>query len=277
MKIALVKVCSIALIAGPCATMAHAQGSSPPSNSPSFFVAQKAWFVDWDIILIDSRFVAPSPSNPVPTLQTGTSKVSSSRAIPLTTFGVRLDRWTLSASVGPSTRFSNDEIDGGSVSRTEYDVNLSYALTPNIGLTLIYKGGKVDGRARANAVMPELFANRLSPRGVALGLSAATTVGDRVALYANAAYGPGRASTSGALPAVHARYSVGEFGVSYRFPPEAFGGIALQAGYRMQHFRFTDFPSSTYAASQPPVELSTTRGEVSSMSKGPILGLSLTF
>lgn len=249
--------------------------ADPAMDRPQFFISQRVWLADWDIGAIDSRILPPSAAQPTPQLQTFPGHVRDRRAVPLTGFGVSLDRWTLSATVGWSTDFSDAKLAGDKVSRSEYDINLGYAVTQNISAVLLYKAGKSDIPAMADSAAPQFFRDEQRLRGVGLGLSGRIPVAENLTAYASGAYSPGRSKfASGAR--VNFRYTVAEAGLGYRLPG-AFSNVSITAGYRYQNLDFRRGPIYNFALTPEPVELARGSERIQSATRGFVMGVALSF
>jgi hypothetical protein len=254
---------------------ASAQSESAMDRA-QFFVSQRVWLADWEIGVVDSRIIPPSATQPTPVLQTFSGRVNDRRVMPLTGFGVSLDRWTLSATVGWSSEFSDARLDGGKVSRSEYDINLGYAVTPNVTAVLIYKAGKSDIPAAAGSAAPQLFRDKQRLRGVGLGLSGRFPVAENLNAYASAAYSPGRSRFASTDESFNFRYTVAEAGLGYRIPG-AFGNMSITAGYRYQNLDFRRGPVYSFALTPAPVELARGTERIQSATKGFIAGVAFSF
>lgn len=259
-------------------TGASGSGGAPTVGDVTFFVAQKLWISKWDGAILDSALMPPSASNSAPQIRTSITRIGLDHVVPLTSLGVRIDRWTLSATVSPSTNYSDSRISGGSMSRSEYDVNLGYAVTPNITAALVYKGGKNSVRGLADGAAPQYLANaeqKLSGWGVGANFSMPVT--DSFGAYGTLALVRNGSSTiSGDAGRFHPKYSIAEVGGVYRMPV-AFGGLSIQAGYRYQDITFNDAPVTTYALTPAPVIVARTRESFSSTTKGFVVGVAVSF
>jgi hypothetical protein len=253
---------------------ASAQSESVVDRA-QFFVSQRVWFADWDIGAIDSRIIPPTATQPTPVMQTFPGHVRDRRAMPLTGFGVSLDRWTLSATVGWSTEFSDDRIAGGKVSRSEYDINLGYAVTPNISTVLIYKGGKTEIPAMAGSAAAQLPRDRSRLRGLGLGVSGRYPMAENWNVYGSAAFGPGRSTFSNG-DRYNIRYSVAEVGVGYRIPG-FFANMSITAGYRYQNLDFRRGPAYSFALTPEPVLIARDTQRIESATKGFTAGVAFSF
>jgi hypothetical protein len=222
---------------------------------------------------VDTVIVPPSASQPVPVLRSSGQHIRDRQAVPLTGLGVSLDRWTLSTTIGWSTQFSNARLDG-KASRSEYDVNLGYAVTPNITAVVLYKGGKSEIPAIVGSIAPQAFRNIQRLRGAGFGLSGRYHLGENWNIYGSAAYGPGHTTLSTG-ERYNFRYSVAEAGVGYRIPG-APGNLSLTAGYRYQNLDFRHGPDYAIALTTPPTPMNGTQ-RVESATKGWTMGLACSF
>ncbi len=244
------------------------------ANQAQFFISQRVWFADWNMGAVESRIEAPSASQPVPVLRSSTGHVRDRRAVPLTSLGVSLDRWTLSTTIGWSTEFSDARLDS-KPSRSEYDVNLGYAVTPNISAVVLYKAGKSDIPTVAGSAAPQVFRSSQKLRGGGLGLSGRYRMGENWNAYGSAAYGAGHSSFSSG-ERYFVRYTVAEAGVGYRIPG-APANLSLTAGYRYQNLNFPATRDTLVTLTTPP---STTLGpahRLQSSTQGWTLGLAGSF
>lgn len=253
---------------------ASAQSESAMDRA-QFFVSQRVWLADWNIPAVDSRLLPPSAGQPAPLVHTSTVHINAARTMPLTGFGVALDRWTLSATVGWSTDFSDARLDGGA-SRSEYDINLAYAVTPNIAAVLIYKAGKSEIPALASGVAPQAFRDEQRLRGVGLGVSARYPLAENWNAYASAAYSPGRSTFANSNERFSFRYTVAEAGVGYRLPG-ALGNMSLTAGYRYQNLDFRHGPRYTFALAPEPTQVARSSARIQSSTKGFTAGVAYSF
>jgi hypothetical protein len=123
--------------------------------------------------------------------------------------------------------------------RRESDVNLGYAVTPELSLALGYKDA-TETRDVSLGVAPQrtpLLNTRV--RGFLLGAVGNFAVADKLRLYAQAGYGPARLKADfydrGARLKTRGRYLIGEIGLSYPVFTTAQGMAATAAlGYRTQ-------------------------------------------
>lgn len=244
----------------------------------TLYLSQKAWVANWETILVDSQIVPASSQNAAPLLQLSNRRVDISSTIPLTSFGVRLGAWSLSATVGWSTNFSDARVDGGRVSRSEYDINLGYAVLPNMTLALIHKGGRTDIRGTAGSPAAELFAARQDLKGWGLGASGTLPFTENLGGYGTVAYLKGKGSTgSDSVGTVHPKYLTAELGISYRIPGFLGGRVSVQGGYRRQSFRVDDQSLTTFALTPNPVAVSTRTESFTSTTKGLVVGATVLF
>lgn len=260
-------------VASLLAVMPHVANAQ--TTSPTFFISQKVWFASWDYPAIDARLIAPTPQSPAPLVQQSTSKIELDHAIPLTTFGARIDKWSLSTSIAPSTRFSDSKLHEGSVRRSEYDVSVGYEVATGVNLALIYKGGRVAARSLVDSVAPATLSSDQKLEGLILGVAASRSVAENLAVYGTLAYGPGRADLGQFGVKVDIKYTVAELGASYRVP--AFPSLSVQAGYRYQAVKYEDLPLTTFALTPAPVEISRANHSPTSRTAGFVLGVSLGF
>lgn len=244
------------------------------TGRPQFFVSQRVWFADWEIGAVNTQFVPASAAQPVPMLRVFSQPVRDRRAVPLTGLGVSLDRWTLSTTIGWRTEFSDARLDG-KASRSEYDVNLGYAVTPNISAVLVYKAGKSQLPPIAGSAVPEAFRNRQRLHGTGLAMSVRYPVAENWNAYGSASYAPGR-MTSATGERFSLRYTVAEAGLGYRVPG-APANLSLTAGYRYQNVDFRNGAYYTIALATPPSAPTVTTQRLQTATKGWTMGLTCSF
>jgi hypothetical protein len=268
----------MALVSGP----GRAQSSADPGSGLfsfgdfNFSIGEKAWFASWDTRLIDARVVIPS-AGATPVIQSSSISRVDEHVIPITNLGVKYSNFSLATAIYPTTRFSSGEANTGSISRSEYDVTLGYAITPSLTAALVYKGGKVSQTTTDQATRLTGLSGDAKLRGVLLGLFGSAPIAEGWRLYGTAAFGPGHADArlqTGQVPN-RFTYSIGEVGMTYVIPNQRIGAITLNAGYRIQVIRLKDFNLPTYSLSR--VELSSERHDVSTTTQGPIIGITLNF
>jgi hypothetical protein len=240
-----------------------------------FFVSQRLWQADWDISAVDMRLVPPSGTQPALLRDAGAAHVRASRMMPLTGLGVALDRWTLSATVGWSTKYSDARLDAPA-GRSEYDINLGYGVTPNISAVVVYKAGKTDIPAVAGGPNPGAFRDEQRLRGGGLGVSARYPFAENWSAYGSAAYSVGRSKLSKSKERLHARYTVAEAGVGYRLPG-AWANVSLTAGYRYQEVDFRDGPRYSFALTPEPAVVGRSSQRIQSATKGFTAGVAYSF
>lgn len=240
-----------------------------------FFVSQRVWQADWDMTAVDMRLIPPSGTQPALLRDAGPAHVRDSRTMPLTGFGVALDRWTLSATVGWSTKYSDARLDAPAV-RSEYDINLGYAVTPNISAVVIYKAGKTDIPSVATGVNPGAFRDEQRLRGVGLGVAARYPIAENWNAYGSAAYSSGRSTLAKSNDRLRARYTVAEAGVAYRLPG-ALASMSITAGYRYQEVDFRDGPRYTFAVAPEPTVVDRSSQRIQSATRGFTAGVTYSF
>ena len=253
-----------------------AGGVESKLGDATFYFAQKAWFAKWDSVVIDTQIVPPSAASPAPLLKLSNRHIQMDETVPLTSFGARIGPWSLAATVGWSTDFSDAKVAGGSMSRSEYDVNLGYAVTPNVTLALLYKGGKNDVRGVAGSAAPEAVAFSQTLKGWGAGITATAPLAERLSGYATLAYGTGHSSVSLVDQRLPVKYATAELGLAYRIPDFLGGRTSIQAGYRRQDVRINQV-LPTYALTPAPVEVSSTMSRVTSKTQGFVIGGAISF
>lgn len=244
-------------------------------DGAQFFVSQRLWQSDWDIGVVSSRLIPASATQPAPLLQTRPEFIKVRETMPLTGIGINVDRWTLSATVGWPTNYSDSRIDG-KAARSEYDVNLGYAVTPNISAVMIYKSGKADVPVVTGTPAAIAVREKEKLRGTGLGISARYPIAENWNLYGSTAYTRGHARLLTSGDRYGLRYTVAEAGVAYRIPG-AFSSMSVTAGYRYQRVDFRDVHSVTYALTPEPVFVSSEPVQPRSATKGFTLGVSFAF
>lgn len=255
--------------------LADAARAESVMDRAQFFVSQRLWSADWDVAVLTPRITPPSATQPAPLLRMGPEFVKVRETMPLTGFGINVDRWTLSATVGWPTNYADAQFEG-KVARSEYDINLGYAITPNLSAVLVYKSGKVDVPVAAGT--PASIAAREKEKlyGTGLGVSARYPVTENWSLYGSAAYSSGRARLVTSGTRFGLRYTVAEAGVGYRIPG-AFSNMSLTAGYRYQNTSFRDVENVTYALTPAPVFVSSEPIRPRSATKGFTMGVAFSF
>ncbi len=244
-------------------------------GAPQFFVSQRLWQADWAIGAVTARLTPASATQPAPLLRVGPEFTKVRETMPLTGFGINIDRWTLSATVGWPTNYSNSGFDG-KVSRSEYDVNLGYAVTPNISAVVLYKSGKADIPVAAGTPAAIAVRETEKLRGTGLGVSARYPVAENWNLYGSAAYTSGHARLVTSGDRYGLRYTVAEVGVGYRIPG-AFSNMSVTAGYRYQNLDFRDVHRLTYALTPAPVLVSSESIRPQSATRGFTMGVAFAF
>jgi hypothetical protein len=244
-------------------------------DQAQFFVSQRLWRSDWDVTAVDMRLIPSNGTQPPLLTDVGPAHVRASRTMPLTGFGVALDRWTLSATVGWSTKYSDARLDAPAA-RSEYDINLGYAVTPNLSAVVLYKAGKADVPAVVSGVNPIALRDEQRLRGGGLGFSARYPFAENWSAYGSAAYGSGRSKLARSNERLRARYTVAEAGVGYRLPG-AWANASLTAGYRYQEVDFRDGPQYTFALTPEPTVVGRSGHRVQSAAKGFTAGVAYSF
>lgn len=269
------------LVAFAAASPGLAAAQATGGSGMSFFLAQRLWFASWDLPVADSRIVAGGGAA-APVLQDSVTNVGMRKTLPVTTLGVRVGPWTASASLSPWTRFKDDRLVTDSARRYEYDLNVGYAVTPNIGVAAIYKSGRSESGVMRDSLYVDrsILSNKQKLRGLLFGVSGNSVIGENLVMYGNLAYGPGKSSlTSEPTPLdikFDFRYTVSEVGFSYRIPSIAFGNLALQAGYRIQVVTYTNVDLFTLEPVTGTV-LSSRTVRTQSTTQGPFVAFSVAF
>lgn len=245
------------------------------SDGPQFVVSQRLWQADWDVGFSNPRMIAPSAAQPLPAFSTRTDFVKVRRTVPLTGFGVSFDRWTLSATVGLPTTYTDPLIEG-KASRSEYDINLGYAVTPNLTAVVLYKAGKSDIPAAAGNPAAASMREQQKLRGGGVGVSARYPIAEKWNLYGNAAYGAGNSRFQVSGERYSARYTIAEAGVGYRMPG-ALANMSVTAGYRYQNLDFRHAYIRTYVLTPEPLLVSSAPTRIQTATKGFTAGVAYSF
>jgi hypothetical protein len=256
----------------PLASSVHAESVL---DGAQFFVSQRLWQADWEVGVNNPQVIPPKAGQPTPLLRTQTDFVKVSRTMPLTGFGVSVDRWTLSATVGWPTDYADSRFEG-KASRSEYDINLGYAVTPNITAVALYKAGKADIPAAAGNPAAASFRERQKLHGAGLGVSARYPIAENWNLYGSAAYSGGKTSFQVSSGRYSLRYTVAEAGVGYRIPG-GFSNMSVTAGYRYQNLNFRRTHADTFALTPEPVLVASEPARVETATKGFTVGVAVAF
>jgi hypothetical protein len=130
--------------------------------------------------------------------------------------------------------------------RRETDINLGYAVTPEVALSVGYKDATETRDVSFGATPQRTPLLRTRVRGLLLGMSASFPVKDKLRFYAQAAYGPARLKADfydrGASLKTDGRYLIGELGLSYGLYSKPDGSAAAASiGYRTQTVKTDSF------------------------------------
>lgn len=260
---------------------APGQGETVSSvGETQVFFGVRPWAAIWDTPLLDAAVVIPN-SGPPPVVRTLNSKNDSDvKIVPLTTLGVRHKAFSLAATFFPQTDFSSGGRSDSAIRRSELDIALSYALSPNLLASVVYKTGKVSqGVTRDMTALTNLSVSyRIS--GFLVGLNASAPLQDRLSLYGSFAYGLAKEKSSQrdveGEDKYDATYKIGEVGLSYRImdgnPAAAIKSLSAQIGYRFQIVTVKDFPTATLSIPGGTV-LSVEHQSLSSLTHGPVFGI----
>jgi hypothetical protein len=244
-------------------------------DGAQFFVSQRLWRADWEVGVSNPQVIPPTAGQPVPLLRTKTDFVKVSRTMPLTGFGVSVNRWTLSATVGWPTDYEDPRFEG-TATRSEYDVNLGYAVTPNLTVVALYKAGKADIPAAFGNPAAAPFREKQKLHGAGLGLSGRYPIAEQWNLYGSAAYSGGKTRFEVSGGRYSLRYTVAEAGVGYRIPG-AFSNMSVTAGYRYQNLSFRHTHADTFALTPEPVLVSSEPERIRTATKGFTVGVAVAF
>lgn len=245
------------------------------SDGPQFVISQRLWQADWNVGFSNPRIIQPSASQPMPAISTRTDLVKVRRTVPLTGIGVSLDRWTLSATIGWPTDYADPLVDG-KASRSEYDINLGYAVTPNINVVALYKAGKSDIPAAAGNPAAALFREQQKLRGGGLGVAVRYPIAENWNLYGSTAYSTGHSRFQVSGERYSARYTIADAGIAYRLPG-ALGNVSITAGYRYQNLDFRHAFIRTYVLTPEPLLVSSAPTRIQSATKGFTAGVAYNF
>jgi hypothetical protein len=175
---------------------------------------------------------------------------------PIPFAGVRFNRFVVSASYLPSTRYDTRNASIGVIKRDELDLSVGYSILPSLVVAAAYKRVAQDRTARAtNPVTGESIRSGFQADGVALGASASLPLSGSLSLYGNVAFGAGRSRLDSADAAGQSRldltYRNGEVGISYlaleRARDAPLQSILVSAGYRAQVITTRKLGLGTYA------------------------------
>lgn len=266
----------VASLSAPALAQSAAGGVESKLGDATFYVAQKVWLMKWDTILVDSQIIPPSAASPAPLLKLSNRHVQVDETVPLTSLGARIGPWSISASVAWSTDFSDPQIAGGSMSRSEYDVNLGYAVSPNVTLALVYKGGKNDVRGVAGAAGADTVAFLQKLKGWGGGANFTAPLAEGLTGYATFAYATGHSTLALVEDRLGLKYATGELGLAYRIPSFLGGRTSIQAGYRRQDVRIKQV-LPLLALTPAPIQVSTTNANVTSKTQGFVIGGAISF
>jgi hypothetical protein len=244
-------------------------------DGAQFFVSQRLWQADWEVGVNNPQVIAPAAGQPTPLLRTKTDFVKVSRTMPLTGFGVSVDRWTLSATVGWPTDYENARFEG-TATRSEYDINLGYAVTPNLSVVALYKAGKADIPAASGNPAATPLRERQKLHGAGLGVSGRYPIAENWNLYGSTAYSGGKTSFQVSGGRYSLRYTIAEAGVGYRIPG-AFSNMSVTAGYRYQNLSFRHTHTDTFALTPEPVLVSSEPERIRTSTKGFTVGVTVAF
>lgn len=176
----------------------------------------RAWYTQW------STFSYLVDKNKVNIALTQVSADDKLVLVPVVS--ARYGNFVGSMSVLPSTRFSF--VDGGSGTRSEFDLILGYSVLPSLNLTLGYKKvSQRDGDVR------------YEPAGPVLGLNGSAPMAQGFSLYGALAVGKLKTPQSGGDNVVKfkADYRLTEVGLSYALAgAQVSPRWTFSAGYRIQ-------------------------------------------
>ena len=251
-----------------------------------FFVGQRVWLATWDQSYLDALVVIPNPLNPVPIIQqTNSRAVSKTTVLPQTSFGVRFQNWTLSTTVMPEANFTSGGLAiNDTIRRNELDLSVGYAFSPYIVGSVVYKTGRIDQVATANATRLTGLGGSYKVEGLLLGISATAPLQGPLALYGNFGYGPARQTifVSGSSDVrFKGGYQISEVGLAYRLTDDraflGFTSLSVQLGYRSQTITLNDLNFDTFSTGPVPTLISTQYKNVRSTTQGIVFGIVAAF
>ena len=241
----------IPFVLGAFACAAAQAQTSPPTTQ--FTIGAKVWHASW-LSYLPATYSGISPSGQ-PVIGDSVNAVEGKKQTNvLPQVALRHGRYFASASHG---RFSSDfnaltsplitpagqtliTSRSDHLKRRESDLNLGYAVTPEVGLAIGYKDA-TETRDVSLGIAPgrtPLLKTRV--RGMLLGAVGSFAVYDKLRLYAQAGYGPARLKADfldrGMTLKTRGRYIIGEFGLSYPVfsSTNGLGGATAAIGYRTQ-------------------------------------------
>ncbi len=269
-------------LAGLMVAGASAQAEEAPARDWLLFGSQRLWMAAFEANVVDAAVTLP-PGSSTPVLRTSAKSITASDLVPITTLGVRVGNFGGFVSVLPQvSTAAAGQVAGGSFRRSEHDIGFSYQLTPNLAMSLIRKWGKFAPVTSSEAQALLGATGVQEGVGTLLGLSASAPLEERLSLFANLGYGPGRFKTSelfGQTVKTKAQYTLAEMGLAYRLlGPGAIRGVnnvSVQMGYRLQVVDFRDAQLPTLALNGTP--LATERVKLRASTQGLALGLSAVF
>ena len=192
-------------------------------------------------------------------------------------FSARYKNLFVSASHLAATSYStlSDVIPGDvNFDRNETDVNVGYYVLPGLALSVGYKEVKVGGLQQGNVKFS----------GPTVGVSGYGSMGKGFGLYGNFAYGKLDLSPTEPLPdAKRNTYTAVEVGIAYSFDlgesARFIKSVSVTLGYRQQHIEGDKSVTLAKVAdlAAGPVVVGTTNTRFENTSRGPVLGLVVSF
>jgi hypothetical protein len=181
------------------------------SSGPSVSLGLRAWHTQWDTFSYTLDQNGDSVVIQVP---------AQDKLVLLPVLSVRWRDFTGSLSLYPSTE--HEMLGGRRDKRKEFDLNLGYAVTPAVALTLGYK--KIEQRGSLLYALD----------GPVAGISGTAPLGQGWSLYGSFGLGWMK-STGGSDVKFDADYRLSEVGAAYTVPTGSFiKAVTLTAGYRTQ-------------------------------------------
>lgn len=246
----------------------------------SISVAQRAWLASWN-----SKILGARPGAAAGTAEAVSLSDRSTEILWLTSISAAYDRAVLSLTVSPRTTYDNRYTADGDISRSEYDINLGYSLSPYFTPALIYKGGKT--RSGRTIGSPISDGNDLKLSLWMLGVSGnfpipfrgASGFDSPLTAYGTVAHSFNGRTRTGDGETTSLRYAIGEIGLSYRpfagSTSAVAGGLSMQIGYRIQAVTSANVPFNTFGPSG--VVVASREQDIRSVTKGLVIGLRASF
>ena len=262
---------------------AWAQGTAAAEPSDwQVFVTERLWAARWDHRLVDASVTAPPTATTPPEVTIGIRQRTASKVVPIHSVGVAYKDFSLSAS-GWSANFDMGDLTAsGRTSRKELDLTLGYNFYPRVTASVIYKHARVDPAVTGRAATLLGLSGRQKGNGLLLGISATAPLSPQLSLYGNFGWGEGRYQVAADVPGhpkAKTRYSIGDFGASYRIdaPTKGIDAVTLQLGYRYQVLAFRDATLQVPATGAPVRIVQVDEGKPQTTTEGLAFSASIAF